>query len=67
MIKVTVKADIFPKFPSEVRKDCMKHSLLRRINACVCLDQYEGIEELLCKGLFFILLSVKLGQLGNSR
>ncbi|PDP51901.1 hypothetical protein CLI75_11855, partial [Porphyromonas gingivalis] len=42
------------------------HSLLRRINACVCLDQYEGIEELLCKGLFFILLSVKLGQLGNS-
>ncbi|ERJ89121.1 hypothetical protein HMPREF1990_01046 [Porphyromonas gingivalis W4087] len=45
----------------------MKLSFLRRINACICLDQYEGVKELLCNGLFFILLSVKLGQLGNSR
>ena len=29
----------------------MKHSSLRQINACVCLDQYEGVEGLLCNGL----------------
>ena len=30
----------------------MKQSSLRQINACVCLDRYEEVEGLLCKGLF---------------
>ncbi|PDP78443.1 hypothetical protein CLI73_09125 [Porphyromonas gingivalis] len=28
----------------------MKHSYLRQIDACVCLDQHEGVEGLLCNG-----------------
>ncbi|EOA11209.1 hypothetical protein A343_0096 [Porphyromonas gingivalis JCVI SC001] len=29
----------------------MKLSFLRQINACICLDRYEGVEGFLCNGL----------------
>ncbi|GAA5576009.1 hypothetical protein Pgin01_00975 [Porphyromonas gingivalis] len=40
----------------EVGRDCMKYSLLRQINACVCLDQYEEMEGLLCNGLYMFFI-----------
>ena len=51
----------------EVGRDCMKYSFLRQINACVCLDQYEGVGGLLRNGLFLYCCPEKFGQLGNSR
>ncbi|ATR93550.1 hypothetical protein CS545_08515 [Porphyromonas gingivalis] len=42
----TKQTEISPSFHQrcilEVCRDCMKYSFLRQINACVCLDQYEG-------------------------
>ncbi|ERJ82968.1 hypothetical protein HMPREF1988_01261 [Porphyromonas gingivalis F0185] len=40
----------------EVCRDCMKYYFLRQINACVCLDQYEGMEGLLCNGLYMFFI-----------
>ncbi|ATS03640.1 hypothetical protein CS374_00540 [Porphyromonas gingivalis] len=34
-----------------MQRDRMKLSFLRQINACICLDRYEGGEGLLCNGL----------------
>ena len=52
----TKQTEISPSFHQryilEVCRDCMKHSFLRQINACVCLDQYEGVGGLLRNGLF---------------
>ncbi|ATR95232.1 hypothetical protein CLI75_01840 [Porphyromonas gingivalis] len=34
-----------------MQRDRMKLSFLRQINACTCLDRYEGVEGFLCNGL----------------